>query len=74
MSKIKNYMMDIEENVYDLDGLENKISESEDISEVKSWVVAELGLVSSFDISIANGVVTEMWNEFWGVYVPDGPY
>ena len=74
MSKIKNYMMDIEENVYDLDGLENKISESEDISEVKSWVVAELGLVSSFDISIANSAVTEMWNEFWGVYVPDGPY
>ena len=74
MSKIKNYMMDIEENVYDLDGLENKISESEDISEVKSWVVAELGLETHFDISIANGAVTEMWNEFWGVYVPDGPY
>ena len=53
MSKIKNYMMDIEENVYDLDGLENKISESEDISEVKSWVVEQLGLTTHFDISIA---------------------
>ena len=73
MSKIKNYMMDIEENVYDLEGLEDKISESEDVSEVKSWVVAQLGLKTHFDISIANGAVTEMWNELWGVY-QDGPY
>ena len=26
MGKVKSYMMDIEENVYDLEGLENKIS------------------------------------------------
>ena len=26
MSKIKNYMMDIEEKVYDIDGLEAKVS------------------------------------------------
>ena len=27
MGKVKSYMMDIEENVYDLEGLEDKISE-----------------------------------------------
>ena len=26
MGKVKSYMMDIEENVYDLEGLEEKIS------------------------------------------------
>ena len=72
MGKVKSYMMDIEENVYDLEGLEEKISESEDISEVKSWVVDQLGLKTHFDIGIANGAVTEMWNELWGGYVPDG--
>ena len=53
MGKVKSYMMDIEENVYDLEGLEEKISESEDISEVKSWVVDQLGLKTHFDIGIA---------------------
>ena len=73
MGKVKSYMMDIEENVYDLEGLENKISESEDISEVKSWVVEQLGLVTHFDKSIAECAVTDMWNELWGNY-QDCPY
>ena len=73
MGKVKSYMMDIEENVYDLEGLENKISESEDISEVKSWVVEQLGLVIHFDKSIAECAVTDMWNELWGNY-QDCPY
>ena len=74
MGKVKSYIMDIEENVYDLEGLEEKISESEDISEVKSWVVDQLGLKTHFDIGIANGAGTEMWYELGGAYVPDGPY
>ena len=72
MGKVKNYMMDIEENVYDLEGLEDKISESEDISEVKSWVVDQLGLKTHFDIGIAEGAVTEMWNEL-GVTIKTAP-
>ena len=73
MGKVKSYIMDIEEDVYNLEGFENKISESEDISEVKSWVVEQLGLVTHFDKSIAEGVVTDMWNELWGNY-QDCPY
>ena len=73
MGKVKSYMMDIEENVYDLVGLENKISESENIAEVKSWVVEQLGLKTHFDISIAENAVLEMWNELWCQY-QDGPY
>ena len=34
MSKIKNYMMDIEEKVFDIDGLETKIGECEHIAEM----------------------------------------
>lgn len=73
MGKVKGYIMDIEEDVYALDGLEEKVSESEDISEVKSWVVDTLGLKTHFDISIAENAVSEMWNEFWCQY-QDGPY
>ena len=44
MGKVKNYMMDIEEKIFGIDGFENKISESENTSEVKSWVNEQLGL------------------------------
>ena len=69
MSKIKNYMMDIEEDVYAIEGLEEKISESEDISEVKAFVVETLGLKTSFDIGMAEDTVTRLWNENWSYYI-----
>jgi len=69
MGKVKSYMMDIEEDVYAIEGLEEKISESEDISEVKAFVVETLGLKTSFDIGIAEDVVTSLWNENWSYYI-----
>ena len=68
MSKIKNYMMDIEEKVFDIDGLETKIGECEHIAEMKAFVIEKLGLKTHFDIGIAEGVVDDMWNDFWGYY------
>ena len=69
MGKVKSYIMDIEEDVYAIEGLEEKISESEDISEVKAFVVETLGLKTSFDIGIAEDVVTSLWNENWSYYI-----
>tara|TARA_B000000532_G_scaffold14575_1_gene10460 strand:- start:168 stop:374 length:207 start_codon:yes stop_codon:yes gene_type:complete len=68
MSKIKNYMMDIEEKVYDIDGLEAKVSESEHIDEVKSFVFEKLDLKTSFDKGIAEDVIKGCWNEYWSYY------
>jgi hypothetical protein len=67
MSKIKNYIMDIEEQVMSTD-LENIISESEHVSEAQKIVVELLELKTHFDINIAENYVSEMWNEFWGNY------
>jgi len=69
MSKIKNYMMDIEEKIYSIDGFEDKVSESENTSEIKDWVIEKLGFTTSFDIGIASDVVDNSWNEYWGYYV-----
>ena len=69
MGKVKNYMMGIEEDIYAIDGFENKVSEAENTSEVKAWVVEKLGLTNSFDIGIASDVVDNCWNEYWGYYV-----
>jgi len=67
MSKIKNYIMDIEEQVMSTD-LENIISESEHVSEAQKIVVELLELKTHFDIEIAKNYVSEIWNEFWGNY------
>ena len=68
MSKIKNYIMDIEEKVFGLD-LEKIITESENASEAKALVLKQLSLTNSFDIGIASDVVDNSWNEYWADYV-----
>tara|TARA_B100001093_G_scaffold409627_1_gene398677 strand:- start:1968 stop:2174 length:207 start_codon:yes stop_codon:yes gene_type:complete len=68
MGKVKNYMMDIQENVWNIDGLETKIGECEHIEEVNTFVVETLGLKTHFDIDIAKDAILEMWNDFWGYY------
>ncbi len=69
MSKMKNYMMGIEDEVFGIPNLEEKIGESEHIEEVETFVVEELGLKTSFDIGIAKGVVAECWNEVHSNYM-----
>jgi hypothetical protein len=69
MGKVKSYIMDIEEDVYAIEGLEEKVSEAEDISEVKAFVVDTLGLKTSFDIGIAEDAVASLWNENWSYYI-----
>tara|TARA_Y100001938_G_C7759375_1_gene267811 strand:- start:312 stop:518 length:207 start_codon:yes stop_codon:yes gene_type:complete len=68
MGKVKNYMMDIEEKVFDIEGLEEKIGECEHMAEMKAWVVEKLGLTTHFDIGIAEDVVEECWVDFWAYY------
>lgn len=63
MSKIKNYIMDIEESVQSTD-LENIIGESESVTEAQTIVVNLLELKTHFDIDIAKSYVAECFNEF----------
>ncbi len=63
MAKMKRYVMDIEEKVYDLD-LEKIITNSENTSEAKALVLKELKFTSSFDIGIVSDVVDQCWNEY----------
>ena len=68
MAKVKSYIMDIEEKVYDLD-LEKIITDSENTSEAKALVLKELKFTNSFDIGIVSDVIDQCWNEYWGDYV-----
>ena len=66
MSKIKNYIMDIEEQVFALD-LEEIITEADTVEIAQQNVISQLGsdLKNAFDISIANTIVEDSWNEVW---------
>ena len=68
MSKMKNYIMDIEEKVFGLDML-TIISEADTVKIAEAQVIDQLELKNPFDIDIAKDVVGNCWNEFWGDYV-----
>lgn len=69
MGAVKSYMMDVEEEIFSIDGIEQKFGEAEDISEVENFVIDKLGYTSSFDIDIAKGVISNQWNDYWGCYI-----
>jgi hypothetical protein len=68
MSKMKNHIMDIEEQVFRLD-LEQIISQADNVNIAEANVIDQLGFKNSFDIVIAKDTVRNCWNEFWGDYV-----
>tara|TARA_B100000900_G_scaffold75304_1_gene60176 strand:+ start:266 stop:478 length:213 start_codon:yes stop_codon:yes gene_type:complete len=68
MAKMKRYIMDIEEKVYDLD-LEKIITEADNVNVAEEKVLNRLGFKNSFDIGIAKDTVRNCWNEYWGDYV-----
>ena len=61
MSKMGNYILGMEEDVFAIDGLEEQVSNSETVAELNNWVVEKLGLKTSFDIDIVKEVVNEIW-------------
>jgi hypothetical protein len=70
MSKLKNYIMDIEDQVFALD-LEEIITEADTVEIAQQDVISQLGstLKNAFDISIAKTIVEDSWNDLWGDYV-----
>ena len=60
MSKMGNYILGIEEDVFAIDGLEEQVSNSETVTELSDWVIEKLGTTTHFDKSIVKEVVNEM--------------
>ena len=68
MGAVKNYMMDIEEEIFSIEGIEEKFSEAEHVSEVQTFEINTLGYMSNWDKEIARDDVSSQWNEYWGNY------
>jgi|TARA_R100000081_G_scaffold81190_2_gene48423 hypothetical protein len=69
-----DYCLGIEEEVSAIEGLEEMISEKQHPSEVYDFVIKKLGLKTKDDISIAEGQVDQLWNEFWYDYNQQAMY
>ena len=61
MSKMGNYILGMEEEVFALDGLVAKLHKSENVTDLNNWLVEKLGITTHFDKSIVKEVVNEMW-------------
>ena len=61
MSKMGNYILGMEEEVFALDGLVAKLHKSENVTEVTDWVIEKLGIKTHFDKSIVKEVVNDLW-------------
>lgn len=67
MSKLKNYMMTIEEKVDNVSGIMEKMQESESLVELIDFVMSKIKLESSYAQSIAKDYIAQVWNEYWGM-------
>ena len=61
MSKMGNYILGIEEDVFAIDGLEEQVSNSETVAELSDWVIQKLGTTTSFDKGVVKDVVNDLW-------------
>lgn len=67
MSKMKNYMMTIEEKVDNVSDIMEKMQESESLVEFINFVMSEIKLESLYAQSVAKDYITQTWNEYWSV-------
>ena len=65
MSRYKDYLMDWQSRVQEIDGYENKISESESIKETEDFVIDKLKPKYDFEKVHIRAVVSEDWDIYW---------
>lgn len=68
MGKVKGLVMDIQEEIYDIDNLEDMISESESYSQFTMKLLEKpqfKKIYEQYGSSWVKGVLLDMWNEYW---------
>ena len=65
MSRYKDYLMDWQSRIQEIDGYKNKISESESIAETVEFVIDKLKPKYEFEKVNIHDIVSEDWNLYW---------
>ena len=72
MSRYKNYLMEWEDRINEIEGYEEKISESESLAETVDFVINKLKPKYEFEKVHIHDIVSEDWNEYWSKYYVRG--
>ena len=72
MSRYKDYLMEWEDRINEIEGYEEKISESESLSETVDFVINKLKPKYEFEKVHIHDIVYEDWNEYWSKYYVRG--
>ena len=65
MSRYKDYLIDWENKIHEIEGYEEKISESECIAETVAFVIDKLKPKYEFEKVNIHDVVSEDWDLYW---------
>ena len=65
MSRYKDYLMEWEDRINEIEGYEEKISESECIEETVDFVINKLKPKYEFEKVNIHDIVSEHWNLYW---------
>ena len=68
MSRYKDYLMEWEDRINEIEGYEEKISESESLAETVDFVINKLNPKYEFEKVNIHDVVSEDWNLYWEKY------
>ena len=72
MSRYKDYLMEWEDRINEIEGYEEKMSESESLAEVVDFVINKLKPKYEFEKVHIHDIVSEDWNEYWSKYYVRG--
>ena len=72
MSRSKDYLMEWEDRINEIEGYEEKISESESLAETVDFVINKLKPKYEFEKVHIHDIVSEDWNEYWSKYYVRG--
>ena len=65
MSRYKDYLMEWEDRINEIEGYEEKISESESLAETVDFVINKLKPKYEFEKVHIHDIVSEHWNTYW---------
>ena len=72
MSRYKDYLMEWEDRINEIEGYEEKISESESLAETVDFVINKLKPKYEFEKVHIHDIVSEDCNEYWSKYYVRG--
>ena len=68
MGNVKKHIQDYYDKVVSIEGLEQLVLESEDVSQVKRFINYQMKPKFQSEKDLCDDIAVELWNEYWSDY------